>query len=141
MNIKRWLLGSLAVFVALTVMEYVVHTLILKTVYEQTSQLWRRPEMQKAMIGWRGLGYALFALLLGFLYTRSQMHKGVIGDGLRYGFYLGLLAFIPFNLMQYTLLPLPANLVLAWMIFGVIESLLCGLIFSLCYRGTIIAPA
>jgi hypothetical protein len=134
MKIKKWLLGSLAVFVALAAMEHVVHSLILKTAYEQTVQLWRRPERQQMMIGWRLSGYAFFAVLFGFIYTRGYQRKGAIGEGLRYGLYIGLLVFLPYNLIQYAMLPIPANVVLAWMVFGVIESLLCGLIFSLFYR-------
>jgi len=137
MKIKKWLLGSLAVFVALAVMEHFVHALILKTAYEQTSQLWRRPERQQMMLEWRLLGYAFFALLFGWIYTHGHQRRGAIGQGLRYGLYIGLLVFLPSNLMLYTLLPLPASLVFAWLAFGVIESLLCGLIFSLLYRDPI----
>jgi hypothetical protein len=134
MNIKKWLLGSLVVFAALAAMEHVVHALILKAAYQNTSQLWRSPEMQNAMQGWRWLGYALFALLFGFIYTRGYRRKGILGEGLRYGLYMGLLVFVPFGLVRYTMLPNPANVALAWMVFGIIESLLCGLIFGLIYR-------
>jgi Na+-driven multidrug efflux pump len=134
MNIKKWLLGSLAIFVALTAMEYVVHVVILKTVYENTSQLWRQPEMQTTMVGWRWSGYALFALLFGFVYTHGYKGKGAVGEGMRYGLYVGLLVFLPFGLVRYTFLPHPTNLAFAGIAFGVIESLLCGLIFGLIYR-------
>jgi hypothetical protein len=134
MNLKKWLIGSAAVFIMLMAMEYLVHSVILKTAYEQTSQLWRQPERQQMMFGWRLLGYAFFALLFGFIYTHGYQRKGAIGQGLRYGLYAGLLVFLPYNLVLYTMLPLPANVVFAWMAFGVIESLLAGLIFSLFYR-------
>jgi hypothetical protein len=134
MNIKKWLLGSLAVFVALAVMEQVVHAFILKSTYERTVQLWRPPEMQKAMQSWRWLGYAIFALLFGRVYIHGYERKGGIGEGLRYGLYIGLLVFLPYGLVRYVYLPHPATLVLAWIIFGLFESMLCGLIFCLIYR-------
>ncbi len=134
MNLKKWLLGSVAVLIVLVAMEYLLHSVILKTAYEQTSQLWRQPERQQMMLGWRLLGYAFFALLFGFIYTHGYQRKGAIGQGLRYGLYIGLLVFLPYNLVLYTMLPIPASVVVAWMAFGVIESLLAGLIFSLFYR-------
>lgn len=140
MNIKKWLLGSLAVFIALAAMEHVVHTFILKTTYEETSQLWRQPEARQAMQGWRWMGYALFALLFGFVYIYGYERKGAIGEGMRYGLYIGLLVFLPYGLVRYTYWPHPANLMLAWIVFGLIESLLCGLIFGLIYRDSAEAP-
>lgn len=134
MNTKKWLLGSLAVFVALAVMEQVVHTVILKTEYDKTIQLWRQPEAQASLQAWRWLGYGLFALLFGFVYIHGYERKGAIGQGMRYGLYIGLLVFLPYGLIRYSYWPHPANLMLAWIVFGVIESVLCGLVFGLIYR-------
>ena len=41
MNTKRWLLASVAVFVVIGVLEFIVHGVLLSGLYKQTAAVWR----------------------------------------------------------------------------------------------------
>src|SRR2546426_6459707 len=41
MNTKRWLLASVAVFVVIGVLEFLVHGVLLSGLYKQTASVWR----------------------------------------------------------------------------------------------------
>src|SRR5205807_2458195 len=51
MNTKRWLLASVAVFVVIGVLEFLVHGVLLSGLYKQTASVWR-PEAEMRQMMW-----------------------------------------------------------------------------------------
>src|SRR2546425_11543624 len=107
MNTKRWLLASVAVFVVIGVLEFLVHGVLLSGLYKQTASVWR-PEAeirQKMWIFW--VGYLVFAPFFALIYVKGyQKGKACLGQGLRYGPYWGAMFseanfFAPFGLLPY----------------------------------------
>ena len=46
MNNKRWIQASIAVFVGLFVLEFVINGILLQDIYQKTASVWRsEPEM------------------------------------------------------------------------------------------------
>ena len=131
MNIKRFILASLAVFVFIFIYEWLFHGLLLKDMYTATASLWR-PQGQcifPAMLA----GQILFPLIFTFIFTKGYENKG-LAEGARYGLLIGLL-FVPNHLIFYAVQPLPLNLVAAWIIGGLAEMILAGMILAAVYRG------
>lgn len=130
MNVKRYFLASLAVFVFIFIFEWVFHGNFLQDFYAQSPNLWRAKEdyVFPVML----LAQLMFPLVFTFIFTKGYENKG-IGEGVRYGILIGLL-FIPTNLIFFAVQPLPWALVVLWSIGGLIEMMLAGAITAAIYR-------
>ena len=130
MNIKRFIISSIAVFVFVFLFEWLFHGVILKGIYDQTAQLWR-PEGEHKMV-YLFLGQICFSVIAAFIFTRNYEGKG-IGEGLRYGLYVGLVLG-SVQLATYCYMPIPLVLTLGWVAAGMLKGLGSGIVSSLVYR-------
>lgn len=135
MNIKRWLSASLAVFVIWFAVEMIVHGMLLEGVYRQTASLWRpEAEMQGTMV-FLWLGYLVFAPVFAFIYARGyEKDKGGIGQGVRYGVWIGILMAPLRSLATYATMPIPGMLAFYWFVDGVLVAVCAGIAVGLIYR-------
>lgn len=136
MNMKRMGYASIAVFVVIFVIELIVNGVLLDGIYKQTASVWR-PEADIEKMMWLfWVGYLIFAPVFVTIYAKGyEVGKSNIGQGLRYGIYMGLLIAIPMNLGWYAVLPIPAALSVYWMIAGMVEMIAAGIVVSLIYRN------
>jgi hypothetical protein len=135
MNMKRWLYASAAAFVVLAVLEFVVNGVLLAGIYMQTASVWR-PEAEMVSLSWLfWLAYLVFAPVFTLIYSQGfESNKQGIGQGLRFGIYVGLLTAIPMNLIWYVVLPIPASLAVYWAIAGMVEMTAMGITVGLIYK-------
>jgi len=136
MNIRRWLLASVAVLIVIAVLEFAINNFLLMGVYEQTASVWRpMPEIEKRMwLFW--VVYLIFAPVFSFIYAQGyETGKSGFGQGLRFGFYVGLLLAPATSLGWYAVLPIPAMLALAWFAGTLVECLAAGIAVGLLYRA------
>ena len=130
MNIKRFAASAAAVFSFIFVFEWLFHGVLLQATYDRTAYLWR-PKAEcvfPAMLA----GQLLLAVFFSYIFTRGYENKG-IAEGTRYGFLIGLL-FVPNNLIFYAVQPLPLDLVIKWIIGGMIEMTAAGAVLAAVYR-------
>ena len=135
MNAKRWLLASVAVFVVMFVLEFVVHGVLLHGVYQQTSSVWRPgADIQRLMwIFW--VGYLVFALLFAFIYAKGyEKEKPGLGQGFRFGLYVGVMLSVLNGFGWYVILPIPLALAFYWFAAILVESIAMGTAAGLVYR-------
>jgi len=135
MNMKRWLYASAAAFVVLAVLEFVVNGVLLAGIYMQTASVWR-PEAEMVSLSWLfWLAYLVFAPVFTLIYSQGfESNKEGIGQGLRFGIYVGLLTAIPMNLIWYVVLPIPVSLAVYWAIAGMVEMIAMGIAVGLIYK-------
>ncbi len=135
MNAKRWLLASIVVLVVVFVLEFVVHGVLLSNIYKQTASVWRpEAEIQKMMwLFW--VGYLIFAPVFTLIYVKGyESGKSGIGQGLRYGTYMGLLTGVAMTFGWYVVLPIPVLLAVYWAIAGFVETVAAGIAAGLTYK-------
>ncbi|MFP5348942.1 MAG: hypothetical protein ACLGHO_03780 [Gammaproteobacteria bacterium] len=135
MNIKRWFMASAAAFVALGVLEFVINGILLSDLYKQTATVWR-PEADIMRMMWlMWLSYAIAAPVFAFVYTKGyEVGKGGIGQGMRFGFYLGVFLAASISLGFYAVLPIPGILAVYWFIGGVAEYIVVGAVVGAIYK-------
>ena len=131
MNVPRFIISSIAVFVFVFLFEFLFHTLLLKDLYDQTAHLWR-PEGEHKM-AFVLMSQIFFSFIVVFIFTRNAEGKGIC-EGFRFGLYLGLVLG-SLQLATYCYLPIPLTLTLGWVAAGILKGLGSGIISSLIYRS------
>jgi hypothetical protein len=120
---KRTVLAILAVFVLWSVMDFVIHGIVLASPYALTPNLWR-PMTEMKM----GLMYATVlvaaAVFVG-IYSWFVADKSV-STAVRYGLVFGIGSGMSMGYGSYSVMPLPHAIALGWCIGTVIEAVAAG---------------
>src|SRR5437588_303732 len=102
MNVNRYLIASLAVFVSAVGLDYVINGVILKDAYEATKSVWRPDMASKTWIFF--LIDLIYAFPFTYIFVRGYEGKGII-EGARFGAIVGVLISVPMAYGLYVLLP------------------------------------
>jgi hypothetical protein len=139
MNTKRFAFSVLAVFVFLQVFGYLWHGPLFGHMYQATQSVWRPMADMNTYFPLAVAGRFVFALVVAFIFTRHYENRG-LGEGLRFGTYIGLLtAVVSFGFYPY--LPIPLSLAAMWFAGNLIEGIGVGVVLALVYRGPAARPA
>jgi hypothetical protein len=84
--------------------------------------------------------YLVVAFFFTLIFSKGYEGKGVM-EGLRYGFYVGMMMAIPTAFGTYGAMPIPCSMALQWFIYGLIEYILCGMAVALVFgRQAAVTP-
>src|SRR6266705_4987819 len=135
MNTKRWLLASVAVFVAIGVLEFLVHGVLLSGLYKQTASVWR-PEAEMRQMMWIfWAGYLVFAPFFALICVKGyEKGKPGLGQGVRCGLYVGAMLSVMQSFGWYAILPIPFVLAFYWFVAILVEFIAAGAAAGLVYR-------
>ena len=124
---KRTILAVIAVFVAWSVMDFVIHGVILRSSYAATASLWRpMAEMKTVVLHVTALIAALtFVLIYGLFFSRRGIFTGV-GYGLLFGLGTG----VSMGYGSYSVMPIPYHMALTWFLGTMVEAAIGGLILG-----------
>ena len=132
MNKKRYVIASLVVFVAACILDYIIHCVILCGTYKNY------PEFFVTDIGAGGtiltiIGALVFGFIFCFIFTKGYEERGIL-EGVRYGLWIGLLLYLPCMLYSWAVFKFPIGLPVWWLILGVIEMIILGIIAAVIYK-------
>lgn len=130
---KKYLLASLAVFIVWSILDIVIHMVILGDVYESTASLWR--PMEEMNTGLMYLVSALVALAFTGLYAYHGKGGGATA-GAKFGLVYGLATGISMGFGSYAYMPIPYSLAWGWFLGTVVEAVIAGWV-----AGRILKPA
>jgi len=123
MIMKRTLLAMLAVFVLWSVMDFVIHGLVLASPYAATPQLWRPIAEMKT-----GLMYVTVLIAAASfvgIYAWFIADKSV-KTAVRYGLVFGIGLGISMGYGSYSVMPLPYEIAFGWFLGSLIEAIAAG---------------
>ena len=126
--IKQISLATITIFVVWSILGFLVHGILLQSIYEETANLWRSIEETKM-----GLAYAVsFASAFGFvlIYTLFVTPKSV-SIALKFGFIWGIVAGVNAGFATYAYMPIPESLAWAWYLDLVVGGVVAGWISGL----------
>lgn len=118
-------IAVIAVFIAWTVIDFVVHGVVLSSSYAATASLWRPMEEMKMSV--MHLTVLISALAFVLIYSLFISKKG-ISSGLKYGLLFGLAAGVSMGFGSYSVMPIPLHMALAWFLGSVAEAAVGGII-------------
>jgi len=123
--IRRFILAVVAVFVAWSVLDFIIHGLILQSTYQATAQLWR--PMGQIKMGLMYLVTFVVAASFAGLYAILVSPKSAAA-GLKYGLLFGIATGFPMGFGTYSYMPVPLTLAVTWFIGSLIEMIVAGAI-------------
>lgn len=137
MNKKFWT-GFVAVFVAMEILMFLVHGVLLSSAYQSTKEIWR-PDMQSLVWIYHVLA-VIGAFFFTLIFSKGYEGKGVM-EGVRYGLYIGIWMSVGMAYGSYAMIKIPYTLALQWFIYGVIEYVVYGVILATVYgKQAMVAP-
>ncbi|HEX9751593.1 MAG TPA: hypothetical protein VGB22_09960 [candidate division Zixibacteria bacterium] len=133
MNVKRYVIGSLAVWVMIFLFEFVFHGMLLKGMYEGVRHLLRPEESFVRFFFWVVLGELMLAFGFCYIFIKGYEGRGV-AEGVRFGLYAGIAFMASTMIINYAVQPWPGSLTAAWIIGYLIELMLAGVVIAAIYK-------
>ena len=125
-------IATVAGFLLIYGLDYVINCIILKDAYSGISHLWRPiEEMQKLGI-YSVFGQLVLAVSAALIFVHGYEGKGA-EEGIKFGFYLGSI-FAAFALCSYSHMPIEIGLMFAWIAAGYIKAIMLGVTFAILYK-------
>jgi len=124
---RRVSLAVITVFVAWSLMDFVMHGVILASSYASTQALWRPMNEMKLAVMY--VAVLIAALCFVLVYVLFFSRRGV-STGLRYGLLFGVGAGASMGYGSYSVMPIPYHMALTWFLGTVIEAAVGGAILG-----------
>ncbi|MBM2835241.1 MAG: hypothetical protein HW406_2402 [Candidatus Brocadiaceae bacterium] len=123
--LKRTFLAVVVVFIAWSILDFIIHGLLLKSTYEATASLWRpMHEMNMTLMHFVTLVFTVcFVLIYGFLIGKKSLVSGI-----KFGVLFGLATGISMGFGSYSYMPIPLTLAWSWFFGSLIEAIAAGAI-------------
>jgi hypothetical protein len=133
MNWKKLWIAFIVVYVVYQITNLIIHSVILMGFYDQLSidGVFRSAADMPGWVFW--ITAIVFSFFFVFIFAKGYENRG-IGEGIRYGFYVGMLFFFVGSFDQFVTYPLPYSLAWYWIILGVIQAIICGVVAALVYK-------
>jgi len=122
---KRTLLAILAVFLAWSIMDVIIHGMLLQSIYVATASMWRPPEEMNMRMMHVVLLICASAFVL--IYASLAGNRSV-GTGILYGILFGIATGISMGFGTYCVMPIPLSLAWGWALGHLAETTVAGAI-------------
>ena len=134
MNMKKYIVGSVIVFVVMYFMEFVFHAFVMSGQYELIGHI-LRPEAQMmtympAMV----LGFLIYSFGFCYIFIKGFEGKG-LAEGIRYGLWVGIAFGISTSLIEYAVYPLTGWIMLAYFIAYPFINMVLGAVIAMVYSS------
>jgi hypothetical protein len=123
---------TIAVFVTIWVTDFLIHGLLLKSMYVASASLWRPETAMKTYCGYMLFGQIMIAAAFTWIFSHGYKGKGW-KEGVRYGVAVGTMAGGT-NLIMYAVQPYPFSIVAAWLVLGCVQSATAGVVATMVYK-------
>ena len=132
MNVKRYVLAVVAVFIAFGIVDYLVHSLMLHETYAAMQGVWRADMMDKMWL--MPVLNLVFTVMFVYIFTLNYEAKGLM-EGVRYGLLMGLLIGPMGMFSQYAMYNVPLWLAWTWFGYVLVSMVVGGGVAAAVYRA------
>jgi len=128
---KRVIFAVITVFVGWSVIDFVIHGMILGLSYAATASLWR--PMSEMKTGLMTVTVFIAAITFVLIYSLFFSRRG-IWIGLQYGLLFGVGAGVSMGYGSYSVMPIPSHMAFAWFLGSVFKAGVGGVILGAIVR-------
>jgi hypothetical protein len=122
---KRLLLSGLAILIAWTIIDVLMHRIFLQPLYEENASLWRRFDQMNVVL----IYVVTFTLIATFVATYWLLIRPKsLGMGVAFGTFIGLALGISSGFGTYIHMPIPLTLAWGWLTGGFLKGIAAGAI-------------
>lgn len=139
MNIKRLLLAIVVAFVIVFATDFLIHGLWLSSDYEATKELWRPESDMNARFHWMLMAQLIGAATFVIIWAKGFAGRD-IGTGITFGLLMGLAQQV-WAIIDHVVMPVPGVLVGKWVVAGLVQCVLLGIVTALIYKPEPPSPA
>ena len=134
MNWKKYALATLAVFVATSVLSFLIHGYLLQPEYQTYSSLIRGPADSQSHAIFLLVSFLAFAPPFVWIYTCGVSSAPWVMQGIRYGLAMWVIATVSRYVTYYAIQPWSSGLVARQILFELPMMLILGLIVASFYK-------
>jgi hypothetical protein len=131
---KKFLVAWLVIFVVWMCGGFLVHGTLLKQDYMGLPFLFRSDEDAAPYFYLMVIAHVVMARAFTWMYARGIENKDWLGQGIRFGVAVALLAVVPVYLIYFVVQPMPSDLAIKQIIFDTVLVVVLGIIASYLYR-------
>ena len=134
MNRKKLAIAFVAVFIFVSLANFVIHGVLLQPHYAQTPQLLRTPADGQAHAPFLLLAFFFFSLGFVWIYAHGVDSRPWMGQGVRYGLAVWLITSVTEYSVYYAIQPWPGPVVGMQIGYELVMNLVAGVIVAGIYR-------
>ena len=134
MNKKLWI-TFIVVFIVYFILDWLVNGVLLHSTYmaEEVAKI-MRPEAEITSNMWIFVICDLFyTFFFTLIFSKGFENKGWM-EGVRFGFYVGLMVSLPMAYGTYGSMTIPYTLALQWFLYGLVMNIVIGIVAALLYK-------
>ena len=121
--LKQILFAIVTIFIAWSVLDMVIHGMLLQETYEATANLWRPMEdMDMTLMYIVTLAYTACFVIIYSVFVGNKS----VATGIKFGAIFGLAAGISMGFGSYTYMPIPLSLAVGWFVGTLVEAIVAG---------------
>ena len=128
---RRILIAIVLVFIAWSVMDMVIHGMLLMPIYDATAELWRPMEEMNMPV----MYLVMLVFTVCFVLIYAMIANKSLATGIRYGLLFGIATGVSMGLGSYSYMPIPLSLAWGWLGGVLVELVVAGAIV-----GAIVKP-
>ena len=122
---NRTIWAVVAVFISWSILDFILHGLLLRSIYEATANLWRPMDQMNMPLMY--LVTLVFSTCFVLIYGHMVRQKS-LASGIRFGVLFGLATGISMGFGSYSMMPIPLTLAWSWFVGSWIEAIVAGAI-------------
>jgi hypothetical protein len=127
-NFRKMITIVLATFLSLNLIDWLLHSNILASYYEETAYMWRNFSTFRGLISYKLLSYLGISLLYFYVFEIYSKHRGAHAI-LNLGTFLGALTGM-YDVFTYALFPVSGWVVLTWFLAKLFHGIVAAAIYS-----------
>lgn len=126
--LKQTIWAVITVFIAWSILDFLIHGVLLQSTYQATANLWRpEDEMKMPLMSFVTLIFSIcFVCIYSYLIKPKSLASGII-----YGAIFGTATGVSMGIGSYCYMPIPLSLAFSWFIGSFVEIILAGGIVGL----------
>lgn len=123
--LKQTIWAVIAVFITWSILDFLIHGVLLKSTYQETANLWRpEDEMNMPLMSIVTLVFSIcFVTIYSYLIEPKSLWLGI-----KYGLILGIATGVSVGFGSYCYMPIPLSLAVSWFLASLVEISLAGII-------------
>lgn len=121
--VRKIIAAAVAAWLAFLAIDFLLHAVLFAKWWKTTGSYWLPPAELFRMIPYAYASFAIYCLLLTWLFDRMHSGKRTLGAACRFGAVVGLAFGVSIILGNYSVFRMPALALLVWPVSFLVESI------------------